>query len=53
MDGKAGYDFTSRAVYVDVHIFFIFRVEIEHGGDELIAQLIIYWLGEENDSFSV
>ena len=43
----------ARAINVDLHVFLVLRVQVEHGGHQLIAQLLIHRLAEEDDALPV
>lgn len=45
--------FAARAIDVDLHVFLVLRVQVEHGGNQLIAQLLVHRLAKEDDTLPV
>ncbi len=43
----------ARAIDVDLHVFLVLGVQVEHGGNQLIAQLLVHRLAKEDDTLSV
>ena len=46
-------DLSASAVDVELHVFLVLRVEVEHGAHELVAELLVDGLAEEDDPLAV
>ena len=47
------HDLAAAAVDVDANVLLGLRVEVEHGGDELVGELVVDGLLEEDDAVAV
>ena len=46
-------DLSTSAVDVELHVFLVLRVEVQHGAHKLVAQLLIDGLAKEDDPLAV
>lgn len=51
--GVFGSHLAAGAVDVQLHVFFVLAVQVQHGGHQLVAQFVVHRLAQEDDPLPV